>query len=532
MSNPFGFPLRDPRDWSRRDFLKASSALAAVSALVNLAGCGVGANAPSFNPASANNVAGGGGGTTPAPTPTPIPNQLVQPQVRQSANGLLNTQFNIALSTVQVGDVSFVTRCYEGVVPGPTLRVNPGDEMRILMSNNLPPNPDSGPPVNINVPHQFNTTNLHTHGLHVSPNAPQDDVLIQIDPGTTFQFDFQFPSFHWDGTFFYHAHRHGSTTTQVMNGMAGALIMNGPTNAVPEIAAAKDVVMVLQDFREANGAALDFNTLGNAPPLLAINGQVNPTIVMYPGEVQRWRFVNAGFFLFFNLGLDSHVMHQIAQDGITFPSVRDMPNVVLSPGNRADVLIKAQSPGVYVLRSLGFDQGFGSITTSMPLATVIVLDLVLPEMQLPTTLPAPSILSFNFPTIDNTRQLTFSEAFNPNFNVFISASPGAPPLQFDPNRVDQTMQLGAVEEWTILNTSGDAHPFHIHVNPFLVTEINNTPLPQPVWMDTVGLPSQVGNTPGQVKFRTRFQTFTGQFVLHCHFLQHEDTGMMELVQVV
>lgn len=98
---------------------------------------------------------------------------------------------------------------------------------------------------------------------------------------------------------------------------------------------------------------------------------------------------------------------------------------------------------------------------------------------------------------------------------------------FDPDRVDQTVTLGAVEEWTIENPSGWPHPFHIHTNAYALTRINGVPLPRPVWQDTTLIPAG-----GSITFRTRFEDFRGRFVLHCHFATHEDMGMMQVVEVL
>jgi FtsP/CotA-like multicopper oxidase with cupredoxin domain len=99
-------------------------------------------------------------------------------------------------------------------------------------------------------------------------------------------------------------------------------------------------------------------------------------------------------------------------------------------------------------------------------------------------------------------------------------------MLFDPNRVDQRLKLGAVEEWTIVNADPSDHVFHIHTNPFQLTQINGKPLPAPLWRDTAVVPRN-----GSIAFRSRFLDFTGKFVLHCHMLNHETLGMMQVVEV-
>ena len=99
--------------------------------------------------------------------------------------------------------------------------------------------------------------------------------------------------------------------------------------------------------------------------------------------------------------------------------------------------------------------------------------------------------------------------------------------EFDSNRVDQTLTLGHLEEWTILNTSNEIHPFHIHVNPFQVVAINGQPVDRPGYDDTFPVPAR-----GSIKIRTRYVDFDGKFVIHCHILFHEDHGMMQVVRIV
>ncbi|MDQ3224888.1 MAG: multicopper oxidase domain-containing protein, partial [Gemmatimonadota bacterium] len=99
--------------------------------------------------------------------------------------------------------------------------------------------------------------------------------------------------------------------------------------------------------------------------------------------------------------------------------------------------------------------------------------------------------------------------------------------RFDHARVDQRITLGAVEEWTIVNDDPSDHVFHIHTNPFQVTAVDGAPLATPVWRDTVIIPPD-----GTLAFRSRFLDFPGQTVLHCHMMNHEELGMMQVVEFV
>lgn len=230
----------------------------------------------------------------------------------------------------------------------PMLDIRPGDTIRITLNNKLPPDPtclDSGG--NVNVPHCFNGTNLHTHGLWVNPAGNSDNVLISINPGVSFEYEYNVPSDHPAGTFWYHTHLHGSTALQVSSGMAGALIIRGnrpPSRAADGKVATGDLdtllqptrtqpfrerVLVMQQIqyacRDAKGAiktnpdgtyrcdpgdvgAIEGTNGGNrgydlfgpgdwpaSGRYTSINGSVLPTFKdVRAGQIERWRVIHGG----------------------------------------------------------------------------------------------------------------------------------------------------------------------------------------------------------------------------------------------
>ena len=306
-----------------------------------------------------------------------------QPQVHQSSSGVLSLTLQATIGGNLVRDPTtgetrvIETPTYNGTLPGPTLRAKPGDVMDILLINELPPNP-LGQRMG-GFPHDPHTTNLHTHGLTVSPQGISDNVLRLMEPGTTNPIRVEIPPDHPSGTFWYHPHKHGSTSFQLFGGMAGFLIIDGgpgTLDSVPEVRSAREVLMAFQEIRTDKNGRLPFvnpaathlgtdpnnpqpaglwSTLKDGNFYITTNGVTSPGLLMRPGEVQRWRLLNAASGATLVVALEGHSLHIIANDGITVPNMQTLAPgqpYVLGTGQRADVLVKAGAQGVYRLQAL------------------------------------------------------------------------------------------------------------------------------------------------------------------------------------
>jgi FtsP/CotA-like multicopper oxidase with cupredoxin domain len=352
---------------------------------------------------------------------------------------------------------------------------------------------------------------MHLHGVHVSPNSPADNVFIMVRPDEVQHYVYAIPKDHPPGTYFYHSHFHGSVAIQVASGMAGALIIEGELDRIPEIEAAEQVVLMFQTQRfNAAGLCEDYETLLVGDQVY-VNGQVRPVISMRPGQVQRWRMVNAAHQQIMALSLESHDFTILCLDGSPLPRATAAQAISMVPGNRADVLVKAGRPGLYPL------------TGGDPSGVIAYLrvegdpdDMALYHGDL----PVPPLLK---PIADSEvtygRRIEFGMAGSPPSVKYLIN--GQPFTCADPWKI----ALGAVEDWEIYNHTADAHPFHIHINPFQMLSGGN--VPTGVWLDTVELPPFA-----RIRFRTRFEDYTGTFVLHCHNLVHEDMGMMQALRVI
>jgi FtsP/CotA-like multicopper oxidase with cupredoxin domain/peroxiredoxin len=430
-------------------------------------------------------------------------------------------------------------RSYNGRLVGPTLRAKPGDVLRIRLENQLPPVPE--PPVHtVNVPHSLNSTNLHTHGLHVSPEGNSDNIYLDIKPGQAQDYEIAIPKDHVAGTFFYHPHRHGSVALQMSSGLSGALIIEGGLDQVPEIKQAQERIFVFHQIPFDNqGRVEKLATLYDGHPrkhwdessrFTTINGVALPVITLQPGEVQRWRFIHSGIHESLTLRLDGHPLHEIAADGIPLGRLAAREEIELQPANRSDVLVKASfTPGVYLLRdgALPADRALhGKAEPDKFLAKVIVAgpprDMALPDSAgLARFAPFEPITDLEVQGGKTTVVFGQDEKHQPP-RYFINGR------QFDPDAVPRRVLLGTAEEWS-LSATEDNHPFHLHVNPFEV--IRRDPqtgkIVERVWRDTILVAEK-----HPVTIRVRYRDFPGKTVFHCHNLAHEDLGMMQNIEMV
>jgi FtsP/CotA-like multicopper oxidase with cupredoxin domain len=474
-------------------------------------------------------------------------------------------------SKISIGGCGVKLRTYNGRLVGPTLRVKPGEVLDILLNNQLPEEtPDevahqfeqerSNAHLSV-VPASFNTTNLHTHGLHVSPAGNSDNVLLAILPQTKFPYEIKLPATHPPGTFWYHAHAHGSTSIHVGSGMAGALIVDDDDAKIPPAlreANKGEKIMVLQTILydtdgELNQISALFPDPKVCPPAnpgtwtcskrqVTINGQIRPVITMRPGEVQRWRLIDTSFRESFDLRLEGHALHEIALDGLYLGRVDTwQPNqtVELQPGYRSDILVQAsRTPGTYRLinGALVAAASLRSVDQQEQVLAIVKVEGDPVDMTLPTDAEMAPLAPF--PGVDlkaravGVQQVVFrlGQDMQQKRNYFqINAE------AFDPNHVRKVV-LDTVDQWT-LSTIGDPvdnpkpikaapHVFHIHVNPFQYQR-QGPAGPETVWKDTV-----IVRPDQQLNVYTHYTDYVGAFVMHCHILDHEDLGMMEVVEVV
>ena len=425
-----------------------------------------------------------------------------------------------------------------------------------------------------NMPHDFDTTNLHLHGLDVdvhmfdpvgthNPDAPH----IAIKPGQCYCYKFTVPKHHPGGMYWYHPHVHGSTAVQMWGGMMGLLYVDGPleeelkkygvTNTQEYVIWDPAFKQVEKDTHnlEVDEFLLGQTTLSKIHPFL-INGQITPDFQVYVGQVLHLRVLcatieNENTFIVYPEGEETKHWNEaaipfwiIGSDGVTRSKPKKRNIIVLSGGQREEILLQFDKPGKYVVSQQGI-QGMQFFDMrghphDAILSTITVTEApkdvdVAPTMPIANMTFTPGYAedeSISPEEIIGSETIVFSMGSEfdkaPFPQYFVNGKP------FDPNQINFHAKPGEAREYILINANHNAHPFHIHVNRFQVKKMSSGlssekyPVLESVldhdpdaWRDTFMVPPN-----GKTEIWVKFKEYTGKTVLHCHFLAHEDTGMM------
>jgi FtsP/CotA-like multicopper oxidase with cupredoxin domain len=486
----------------------------------------------------------------------PTVETFVEPPVIHSSGGVLHATLTMAPTAATIDGQSVSSAwTYNGLYVGPTLEANPGDLLDITVQNRLPPG---------------QATNLHTHGLWVSPLGNSDNVLLEIDPGQDNHYQIQIPPDHPQGLYWYHPHFGGLVNEQIFHGLSGMLVIGRPDGGFAETAGYRERLFGIKNvlLDQHNNINFEGSKTDSVDQFFTVNGVRNPTIVMRPGQIEGWNFANLGNNGFFSVVLaDSpnlatatkYNMTLVARDGQPQPNPVSVPGWANPPGKRGSLLVQAPATaGTYYVQSAGlFDGTFE--WKPFTIATLVVEGAPVDSSVKPPTTLTVSQGRFSFIDLRNlpvaesrTIELTQGPDANGVEHHYINGQVFPNPTVFQP-------RLNTVEEWTFINYTTEHHPMHMHVNAMQTISIDGQPIPDndtlfisvpgqnggpdqkipipPVgYDDTVHVPPAVmvnGQLiPGKTVVRTLFRVYLGTVVVHCHRVDHEDNGMMMLVNII
>jgi suppressor of ftsI len=444
----------------------------------------------------------------------------------------------------------------------PTIDVKPGDTIEISLKDRLP----DVPPPGTSGLQEF--VNLHFHGLTVSPREPGDDVLTMLaGPGTNLHYVVHVPKDQEPGLYWYHPHVHGHTNYQVgESGMSGAIVVEGLTHHLPGLAkmtqrvivvratgiGGDDAPMDMSGTDEANAPSTDAiqPQFSNTQPCsfkdgltVTLNGVHHPVIPIAPREKQFFRVVNATGHKTLRLEVEGEKLEVVAIDGFALDSYPGTPptetvgSVTIPPAGRAEFVVTGPASGRARFRTLCYNTG----PDGDPDPHVWLAELVAPKhsqggdfSNAPLTVGEPlpaNVYDTGLPAPSAKRLVVMSENAKPRFFINGKSFSMKDPPMF-------VVHTGTTEEWRIQNVTYEIHDFHIHQIHFLVESINGVKLVHPHWADSVIVPHRTGigknGVPGEVVLLMDFRdpVIRGEFLFHCHILDHEDQGMMAKIQAI
>ncbi len=403
---------------------------------------------------------------------------------------------------------------FNGSYLGPTLRAERGEEVAVEVTNAVD-----------------EVTTVHWHGMHL-PAETDGGPHQPIDPGETWR-----PAWRIDqpaATLWYHPHPHGRTEHQVFRGLAGMFLVDDPGNPVadrlPHDYGVDDIPVIVQDkdfsadgeMRETDTFLGGTGMLGSA---LVVNGTLGPYLEVTTERV-RLRLLNASTARVYDFGLsDDRPFDVVGTDGGLLPEPVRQDRIMLSPGERAEIVVSLRPDEQVELRSYPPDVGGGVFARfngggdRFDVLQLRAAEQLAPSPQVPDVLaPAPDLdRALDASAVDRRFELSGRRIND---------------LKMDMSRIDATVELGDTEVWEVHNRDGVPHNFHVHDVQFQVLSVDGA-LPPPDlggWKDTVFLRP---DTTMRIALRfTDYADADTPYMFHCHLLQHEDGGMMGQFVVV
>ena len=389
---------------------------------------------------------------------------------------------------------------YNGQIPGPTLEARVGDVLEVRLANRLP-----------------EPTTIHWHGLQI-PAAMDGTDMVQhpIAPGETFTYRFRLPD---AGTFWYHPH--SNEVVQLERGLYGAIIVRGPNEPLLDA----DRVLVLDDVAldrkgqiKPPGWWIEQHD-GRQGNTRLVNGKKEPELAIAAGQVERWRIVNAASARYVRLSIGGRPFTIIGTDGGLIDAPVTVSEVLLTPADRVELAVGPFAQGeVLEIETLRYDRMTVARSKRERFATLRVGPAVASRAVIPTTLRHIEPLATSPATATREVHLGFKPSLRHGVDFVVNK---------EPHHRDQPVKVGELQVWDIVNDTMMDHPFHLHGFFFQVLEVNSEPPAFRSWEDTV-------NVPPKSRVRIAFlpDDRPGEWMYHCHILEHHASGMMAHFEVV
>ncbi|HEX6598050.1 MAG TPA: multicopper oxidase family protein [Gemmatimonadaceae bacterium] len=389
---------------------------------------------------------------------------------------------------------------FNGQVPGPVLEANVGDVLEVRLTNRLP-----------------EPTVIHWHGLRLpAPMDGTDMVQETVAPGASFVYRFRLPD---AGTFWYHSHH--NETVQMERGLYGALVVRAPG----EPALDDERVLVLDDVALDRHGQIKHPGWwmeqhdGRMGSTLLVNGRQSPDFTMSAGQVERWRIVNAASARYVRLSIGGRPFTLLGTDGGLIGAPVAMSEVLLAPSDRVDIAVGPFAAGETIhIESLPYDRKTIARSRNDLFATVRV------GAAAPSTATIPSTLRQIEPLVTGpvapTREVHLGERMSLTHGAEFS-------INGEQHHRDKPVTVGELQVWDVFNDSMMDHPFHLHGFFFQVVDVNGTPPAFLSWEDTFNIPPKT-----RVRIAWMPDDRPGEWMYHCHILEHHAAGMMGHFAVV
>ncbi len=402
---------------------------------------------------------------------------------------------------------------YNGLLPGPLIRVNVGDRLIVRFTNSLP-----------------DSTTIHWHGLRIPIEMDGVPGYSQapVEPGASFTYDFVVPD---AGIYWYHPHV--MSAAQVGFGLYGAFLVEDPDE---DVGVSDDLVVLLSDIELTEDGVLESPNTGGSTGMafgregnhVLVNGKKFPSLSARSGAPQRWRVINAAKSRYFKLAFDTgeaRRFKKIGGDGGLLEYSVELDQVVLGAGERADVIVvpTAEPASHLTVVSLLHDRGYGSTELR---DTSELIDITMADMPVYRSGPLPELRR-------NIVPFSTTGATAVKLDLTLSQDPLDKSFQYGINGVpfwDATpvlANLGETQLWTVENTTPWSHPLHLHGFFFLVLDENGQPVRPLEWKDTVDIPFEETR-----QLVVQFDDDRpGTWIFHCHILDHAGGGLLNAVHL-